>query len=153
MAQDYGPEAFGVHMADVYDAWYGTRMADTTTAASVAVLADLARRGPVLELAIGTGRVALPLAATGLSVHGVEASEAMLAKLRAKPGGSAIPVTVADIADFQIETEFALAFLVFNTLFNLTTRYQYISITPTGVRLYPVPQRYAWPSEIDLSCQ
>ncbi|MEU7804375.1 class I SAM-dependent methyltransferase [Micromonospora arborensis] len=88
-------------------------------APAVDFLADLADGGPVLELAIGTGRVALPLAERGLAVHGVEASEEMLAQLRAKPGGDQIPVVVADMADVPVTGEFRLAYLVFNTLFNL----------------------------------
>ncbi|MET8042927.1 class I SAM-dependent methyltransferase [Micromonospora sp. NPDC005215] len=88
-------------------------------APAVDFLADLADGGPVLELAIGTGRVALPLAERGLTVHGVEASEEMLAQLRAKPGGDQIPVVVADMADVPVSGEFRLAYLVFNTLFNL----------------------------------
>ncbi|WP_433551474.1 class I SAM-dependent methyltransferase [Micromonospora zamorensis] len=88
-------------------------------APAVDFLADLANGGPVLELAIGTGRVALPLAERGLTVHGVEASEEMVAHLRAKPGGDQIPVVVADMADVPVKGEFRLAYLVFNTLFNL----------------------------------
>ena len=187
------------------------------------MLADLAAGGKVLELAIGTGRLALPLAARGLSVHGIDASEAMVAKLREKPGGDAIPVTIGDLADVDIDIDinikgdgdgaFDLVFLVFNTLFNLTSQddqvrcfrnvaqhlsadgvfvievfvpdfsnfvddqavrtvhltadsafleasrhdpitqtvhYQYIEITSDGTRLYPLPMRYAWPSELDL---
>ncbi|MFG2048294.1 class I SAM-dependent methyltransferase [Micromonospora sp. NPDC048935] len=86
---------------------------------AVDFLADLADGGPVLELAIGTGRVALPLAERGLDVHGVEASEEMVAQMRAKPGGDRIPVVVADMADVPVTGEFRLAYLVFNTLFNL----------------------------------
>ncbi|MBM0275470.1 class I SAM-dependent methyltransferase [Micromonospora tarensis] len=86
---------------------------------AVDFLADLADGGPVLELAIGTGRVALPLAERGLAVHGVEASEEMVAHLRAKPGGERIPVAIADMADVPVSGEFRLAYLVFNTLFNL----------------------------------
>lgn len=119
MAED-GPESFGERMADVYDDWYGTRLADATTGQSVAVLADLAAGGRVLELAVGTGRVALPLAARGLAVDGVDASPAMVAKLREKPGGEAIPVTIGDFADVPVEGAFDLVYLVFNTLFNLT---------------------------------
>ncbi|SCE93826.1 Methyltransferase domain-containing protein [Micromonospora coriariae] len=88
-------------------------------APAVDFLAGLADGGPVLELAIGTGRVALPLAERGLSVHGVEASEEMLAQLRAKPGGDQIPVVVADMADVPVPGPFRLAYLVYNTLFNL----------------------------------
>lgn len=115
------PEAFGERMAEAYDDWYGTRLADATTPQTVETLAGLAGRGGrVLELAIGTGRVALPLAARGLEVHGIEGSPAMVAKLREKPGGSDIPVTVGDLADVGVEGRFDLIFLVFNTLFNLT---------------------------------
>ncbi|WP_406078341.1 class I SAM-dependent methyltransferase [Micromonospora sp. NBC_00858] len=90
---------------------------DPTSA--VDFLADLADDGPVLELAIGTGRIALPLAERGLTMHGVEASEEMLAKLRAKPGGEHIPVVVGDMADVGVPGPFRLAYLVYNTLFNL----------------------------------
>jgi hypothetical protein len=73
----YGPETFGERMAEVYDTWYGTQLAQATTLQTVEVLADLAAGGTVLELAIGTGRVALPLAARGLLVRGIDASEAI----------------------------------------------------------------------------
>jgi SAM-dependent methyltransferase len=82
-------------------------------------LADIADGGPALELAIGTGRVALPLAARGLTVHGVEASPEMVARLRAKPGGADLPVVMGDMADVAVQGEFRLVYLVFNTLFNL----------------------------------
>ncbi|HEU4422689.1 MAG TPA: class I SAM-dependent methyltransferase [Pilimelia sp.] len=86
---------------------------------AVDFLAGLADGGPVLELAIGTGRVALPLAARGLAVEGVDASAEMVALMRAKPGGDRIPVTIADMADVPVMGQFRLAYLVFNTLFNL----------------------------------
>jgi SAM-dependent methyltransferase len=86
---------------------------------AVEFLAGLADGGPVLELAIGTGRVALPLAARGLVVEGIEASPEMVAQLRAKPGGAEIPVTIADMADVPVSGPFPLVYLVFNTLFNL----------------------------------
>ena len=75
--------------------------------------------GPVLELAIGTGRVALPLAARGLTVEGVEASEEMVARLHAKPGGAGLPVTIGDLADVPVTGPYRLVCLVFNTLFNV----------------------------------
>ncbi|NLU74052.1 class I SAM-dependent methyltransferase [Streptomyces sp. HNM0575] len=75
--------------------------------------------GRVLELAIGTGRVALPLAARGVSVEGIDGSPAMVEQLRAKPGGRDIPVTIGDMADVSVDGPFRLAYLVFNTLFNL----------------------------------
>lgn len=87
---------------------------------AVDFLAPLAGDGPALELAIGTGRVALPLAARGVEVEGVEASEEMVAKMRAKPGGDTIPVTVADMADVGVHGSYPLVYLVYNTLFNLT---------------------------------
>ncbi|MEU7902433.1 class I SAM-dependent methyltransferase [Actinoplanes sp. NPDC049118] len=88
-------------------------------APAVDFLAGLAGGGPVLELAIGTGRVALPLAARGLAVEGVEGSPEMVEKLRARPGGADIPVVVGDMADVAVRGPFKLAYLIFNTLFNL----------------------------------
>ena len=206
----FGPETFGALNAEAYDAGLPPA-ADTLQA--VDFLAALARGGPVLELAIGTGRVALPLAERGLSVAGVEASAEMVAKLRAKPLGASIPVTIGDMSDVAPEGAYDLVFLVFNTLFNLTSqdaqvrcfrnaaehltergvfvieafvpspahftdpdrvrpmrismnslvleasmhdavrqliRYQYVTLTRNGVRLTPLPMRYAWPAELDL---
>jgi SAM-dependent methyltransferase len=88
-------------------------------APAVDFLAALAGGGPVLELAIGTGRVALPLAARGLRVQGVEGSPETAARLRAKPGGADIPVIVGDLADVDVRDRFALAYLVFNSLFTV----------------------------------
>ncbi|HET8651807.1 MAG TPA: class I SAM-dependent methyltransferase [Gaiellaceae bacterium] len=89
---------------------------------AVDLLAELAGGGRALELGIGTGRIALPLAARGVPVHGIELSKAMLARLRAKPGGEEIPVTVGDFASARAEGAFTLAYLVFNTIMNLTTQ-------------------------------
>jgi SAM-dependent methyltransferase len=87
---------------------------------AVEFLADLVPPGGrVLELAIGTGRVALPLAARGIAVEGIEGSPAMAERLRAKPGGADIPVVLGDMADVQVQGPFNLAYLVYNTLFNL----------------------------------
>lgn len=182
--------------------------------AAVAFLEQLAGRGPVLELAIGIGRIALPLAARGLRVDGVDISPAMLAQLRAKPGGDAIAVTVGNFADVPVPGTYRLIFIVWNTLFNLLTQDEqvrcfenvaahltadgafvveayvpaflyrlrhdqyvdaeaievdevrldvlrhdmatqtieesHVSLSAAGVRLNPVVQRYAWPSELDL---
>ena len=116
------------------DGWFGDAVAATYDQDSAAMsgpgavgpvvelLADLAGGGPALELAIGTGRIALPLAARGIDVHGVELSRAMVARLRAKPGGDRIPVTVADIASVRLQGRFSLVYLVFNTIMNLTTQ-------------------------------
>jgi SAM-dependent methyltransferase len=89
---------------------------------TVAMLADLARGGPALELAIGTGRIALPLAARGVRVDGVDLSTAMVAKLRNKPGGERLSVTMGDFAEVPVEGTYRLIYLVFNTLFNLLTQ-------------------------------
>ena len=181
---------------------------------TVAFLEQLARGGPALELAIGTGRIALPLAARGIRVDGIDFSPDMIAKLRAKPGGAEIPVTIGNFADVAVKGTYRLIYLVFNTLFNLlsqdeqvrcfenvadhltddgcfvvevyvpaflhrlrdnqyvdaeairvdevrldvlrhdTTKQMieesHVSLSPAGVRLNPVVQRYAWPSELDL---
>ncbi len=207
--KEFGPATFGALNAEDYDALHDPG----TTDVSVALIAGLAGSGKVLELAIGTGRMALPLAALGHDVSGIEASPEMVEKLRAKPGGEAIPVVIGDFADVAIEGQYDLVFLVFNTLFNLRSQaeqvrcfrnvadrlrpggaflvetfvpdmtqfqngqrmramhvgfrsvwfeavkhdpveqileHQRIRITQDGVKLIPLPMRYAWPSEIDL---
>jgi SAM-dependent methyltransferase len=117
--EGYGPATYGDRIADVYDAFYEETL-DTDRA--VEALADLAAGGPVLELAIGTGRLAVPLVERGLEVHGIDASERMVEKLRAKPGGEAIKVTMGDFADVPVEGEYRLVFIAFNTLFALLTQ-------------------------------
>jgi SAM-dependent methyltransferase len=112
----YGPSTYGDRIADVYDAWLSVPTDGEDTAA---FLAALAGSGPALELAIGTGRIALPLAARGVEVHGIDASEAMVAKLREKPGGSDIPVTMGDMADVGVDGTYPLIYLVFNTFYAL----------------------------------
>src|SRR5215471_7807198 len=89
---------------------------------AVDFLAGLAGGGRALELAIGTGRIALPLAARGVPVHGIDLSRAMVARLRAKPGGEEIPVTIGDYTTARVDGTFALAYLVFNTIGNVTTQ-------------------------------
>lgn len=208
--KDYEPMmSFGEDIAEMYrDALRGDE------GAAVAFLEQLADRGPALELAIGTGRIALPLAARGVHVDGVDISPAMIAQLRAKPGGDEISVTVGDFADVPVPGHYRLIFVVWNTLFNLLTQEDqvrcfenvaahltedgsfvveayvpaflyrlrndqyveaeaiqvnevrldvlrhdmatqmieesHVSLSAAGVRLNPVVQRYAWPSEIDL---
>jgi SAM-dependent methyltransferase len=85
-------------------------------------LAGLAGDGAALELGIGTGRIALPLARRGVRVHGIDLSAAMVARLRAKPGGDEIPVEIGDFATTRVGGTFSLAYLVFNTIMNLTTQ-------------------------------
>ena len=202
--------SFDEAAAEVYDdvSQHGNEME------TVAFLEQLARGGPALELAIGTGRIALPLADRGLSVDGIDFSSAMIAKLRAKPGGAQIAVTMGNFADVAVKDTYRLIYLVFNTLFNLLsqdeqvrcfenvadhltadgcfvveayvpaflyrlrnnqyvdaeairvdevrldvlrhdmarqmTEESHVSLAPAGIRLNPVVQRYAWPSELDL---
>jgi hypothetical protein len=112
-----GPEAYGEAIADVYDDWYPEVSDVDGTVEAVAALAGTA---PVLELGIGTGRLALPLRAAGVDVHGVDASPAMVERLRAKPGGDRIPVVVGDFAEVLPAGPFAVVFAAFNTLLNLT---------------------------------
>lgn len=204
---DYDPMmSFNEEAAAAYDAM--DRRTDTME--TVAFLEQLAGEGPALELAIGTGRVALPLAARGLRVDGIDLSPAMVAQLRAKPGGEQIAVTMGDFAQVPVPGTYRLIYLVYNTLFNLLTQDEQVRcfenvaahLTPDGlfvveayvpaaftrsrvraeeievdhvildvdrldpvkqlyyeshvvlsregVRLFPIVQRYAWPSELDL---
>ena len=181
---------------------------------AVAVLEQLAGSGPALELAIGTGRIALPLAARGLRVDGIDISPAMVDQLRAQPGGDQLSVTIGDFADVPVTGAYRLIFVVWNTFFNLLSQeeqvrcfenvaahltdegsfvieayvptflyqlrnHQYVdaeaievdevrldllrhdaatqmleeshvTLSPAGIRLNPVVQRYAWPCELDL---
>jgi SAM-dependent methyltransferase len=89
---------------------------------TVDFLAELAGGGRALELGIGTGRIALPLAHRGVPVHGIDLSNAMVARLRAKPGSEEIGVTIGDFATTTVAGTFALTYLVFNTIMNLTTQ-------------------------------
>jgi SAM-dependent methyltransferase len=119
--EGYDETTYGERIADVYDEWYGeSDLLDTDHA--VELLAGLAGPGPVLELAVGTGRIALPLSGRGIEVHGIDASEAMVAKLREKPGGDAISVTMGNFADLGVEGSYSLVYLVFNTLFALDSQ-------------------------------
>ncbi len=181
---------------------------------AVAWLEQMAKGGPALELAIGTGRIALPLAARGIRVDGIDLSTAMVALLSTKPGGADIDVTMGDFADVAVPGKYRLIYVVFNTLFNLLTQDEqvrcfenvadhltddgvfvveayvpaflhrlrdnqyveaeaievgevkldvlrhdmstqiieesHVSLSPAGVRMNPIVQRYAWPAELDL---
>ncbi|CAN5689465.1 class I SAM-dependent methyltransferase [soil metagenome] len=117
--KDYEAHTYGDRIAGVYDDTYETLF---DVDATVTFLAELAGNGSALELAIGTGRIALPLAGRGVEVTGIDASQAMVAELRAKPGGDDIPVAMGDFADVDVEGRFKLVFVVFNTLFALTTQ-------------------------------
>jgi SAM-dependent methyltransferase len=113
---------FAGPVAQRYDATLGGRGDPAVVRATVDVLAALAAGGRALELGIGTGRIALPLAERGVEVHGIDLSPDMVAQLRAKPGGSAIPVTIGDFATTRLDETFSLVYLVFNTINNLTTQ-------------------------------
>lgn len=115
----YGPETYGERGADLYDAWYQDVL---DPGPCVDLLAELAGGGPVLELGVGTGRVALPLAERGLEVHGVDASPAMLERLRAKPGAERVHTHLGDMAEVGVEGQFPLVFVVVNTLLMLATQ-------------------------------
>jgi len=112
---DYDASTYGDGVADVYDDWHPGGDPEPIVERLVAVAAD----GPALELGIGTGRIAIPLAAAGVAVHGIDGSEAMVEKLRAKPGGESIQVTIGDFADLDLEDRFSLVFVVFNTFFGI----------------------------------
>jgi SAM-dependent methyltransferase len=113
----YSDETYGEHVAGVYDEWFANYDPH-----AIDVLAELARGGRALELGIGTGRFALPLSAKGVGVHGIDAAPSMIERLRAKPGGDRIPVTQGSFADVPVEGEFSLVYIVFNTLFALSSQ-------------------------------
>lgn len=115
----YDPGAYGRAVADVYDDLYST-VPETDEA--VEVLAELAGvDGAILEMGIGTGRLALPLARRGLAVAGIEGSEEMVDELRAKPGGEDLPVLVGNFADAEVEGAFSVVVLALHTIFGLPT--------------------------------
>ena len=208
--KDYEPiMSFG---ADVSELYRDLQRGDEIVA--VEFLARLAGPGPALELAIGTGRIALPLAGRGIRVDGIDISPTMVNQLRAKPGGDKISVVIGDFADVPVSGTYHLIYVVWNTLFNLLTQEDqvkcfmnvaqhltedgsfviealvpaflyrlqndqyveaeaievnevrldvlrhdagrqmieesHISLSPAGIHLNPVVQRYAWPSELDL---
>jgi len=181
---------------------------------AVGFLAEHAVEGPALELAIGTGRIALPLAARGVRVDGIDISPAMVARLRAKPGGDQLAVTMGDFAEVAVEGNYRLIYVVFNTFHNLLSQQDqvrcvenvarhltddgvfvveamvpnflhqlrdgqyvhaesigvdevwldigrhdpieqrhdetHVRLSNDGVQLFPIVQRYTWPSELDL---
>jgi SAM-dependent methyltransferase len=121
--EGYGPSTYGDRFADVYDDWY-TDVSDVEgTVERVAALAALGGGGPVLELGAGSGRLALPLADRGLETWAVDASAAMVSRLRAKPGGERVHAVVADMAELDLDgaPPFAVVLCAFNTFFNLTS--------------------------------
>jgi SAM-dependent methyltransferase len=113
---------FGERVAERYDESSADMFEPAVVDPVVDFLADLAGQGAALELGIGTGRIALPLARRGVRVQGIDLSEAMVARLRAKPGAEQIAVTIGDFATTTVEGSFSIAYLVFNTIGNLTTQ-------------------------------
>ncbi|NJP26951.1 class I SAM-dependent methyltransferase [Microbispora sp. SCL1-1] len=114
----FDASAYGRAIADVYD----EMVEHLPTGPAVERVVRLAEGGPVLEFGIGTGRLALPLAARGLAVSGIDASPDMVAVLRGKPGGDRIPVTIGDFSEVRAEGRFALVLLAFNTVFALPSQ-------------------------------
>ena len=116
----YRPETYGDRIADVYDEFYRDAL---LTDDPVDFLADLAGEGPALELGIGTGRVALPLADIGVTVHGIDASQRMVDQMRAKPGGRKVSVSIGDMADVDAPGDnYSLVYVVFNTFYAMLTQ-------------------------------
>ncbi len=208
--ETYRASTYGDRIAGAYDELYDALFDKDAT---VSFLAEQAHGGPALELGIGTGRIALPLAAEGIRIEGIDSSQAMVSRLRAKEGGGDIPVTIDDFARFELGRRFRLIFVVFNTFFALLTQAdqiqcfqrveehlrddgifvleafvpdlsrfdrhqrvqatrvsvnevelgvdrhdpvgqrvesQHVVVGESGIRMYPVQIRYAWPSELDL---
>lgn len=113
----YQEDTYGERIASIYDEWYA-KYDDAT----IETLNELAQGGRALELGIGTGCIALPLQQKGVTVHGIDASPAMIAKLRSKPNGDKIPVTLGNFADVAVEGQYALIYVLFNTFFALLTQ-------------------------------
>jgi hypothetical protein len=120
MGRDEG--YFGERVAAVYDEHSAGMFDPAVVEPAVDRLAEFAGDGGALEFAIGTGRIALPLAGRGVRVAGIDNSAAMLARLREKPGGAGIEALAGDMASARVDGEFSLVYLVFNTIFNLTTQ-------------------------------
>ncbi len=113
---------FGERVAAVYDEHSASMFDPAVVEPAVEMLHELAGDAAALEFAIGTGRIALPLAERGVRVVGIDSSEAMLARLREKPGAERVEATAGDMASTRVDGEFSLVYLVFNTIFNLTTQ-------------------------------
>ena len=116
------PSPFDERVAPTYDAGSAYMFDPAVLGPTVDLLHELAGDGPVLELAVGTGRVALPLQERGVEVHGIDFSEAMVAELRRKPGGDRMPVTIGDMVTTRVGSGYRLAYLVYNTITNLLTQ-------------------------------
>ena len=144
--KNYEPAmSFGEDVAEMYgDVQRGDEVA------AVAFLAELAGGGPALELAVGAGRIAIPLAARGIRVDGIDISTAMVAQLRAKPGGDQIAVTIGDFADVPVSGTYRLIYVVWNSLFNLLTQDDQVrcfeNVASTSPTMAPSSLRRARPT-------
>jgi SAM-dependent methyltransferase len=117
MKEQYNESTYGDRIAEVYDRWYPSVADDV-----ILRLKELSGQGPVLELGIGTGRLALPLSHHGVDVYGIDASKEMVATMAAKPGGDRITVTFGNFADVGVEGNYSLIYVVFNTFFSLSNQ-------------------------------
>jgi SAM-dependent methyltransferase len=132
----YTQSTYGDRISEIYDLWYSE-----FEQSIIQTLARFAQGGRALELGIGTGRIAIPLHQEGIEVYGIDASQAMLAKLKSKPGGEDIHVSIGNLADVDVEGHFNLIFVVANTIFALTAQNEQVScfknvadhLTPSGV--------------------
>jgi hypothetical protein len=152
--EGYSSSTYGDRAADVYDEHIASVAGGAETLSAVEFLSSIAGSGPVLELGIGDGRLAIPLADRGLEVHGIDASPAMVARLKAKPGASGIRVVVDDFREVPIDGTYDLVFAAFNTFFGLVTQEAQVRcfhavadrLTPSGAFVIeafaPDPSRY-----------
>jgi SAM-dependent methyltransferase len=129
-----GTDVWNEQVAQSYDASAAHMYAPEVLGSTVDFLAQRAGHGPALEFAIGTGRVALPLAAQSVPVAGIEQSEPMVAELRKKPGGADIPVSIGDMATTRAPGEFSLVYLVFNAITCLLTQDQQVECFRNAAR-------------------
>ncbi|HEV7762595.1 MAG TPA: class I SAM-dependent methyltransferase [Acidimicrobiales bacterium] len=117
-----GSITWGRDIAEVYDETYAAKFAPEVIDPMVDLLAELAGDGPALELAVGTGRLAVPLSARGVPVHGIELSPPMVEQLRTRASAEVVPVTIGDMTTTRVPGDFTLVYLVANTIMNVTTQ-------------------------------
>jgi SAM-dependent methyltransferase len=123
-----GSIVWGREIAEVYDATYAAQSEPSVVGPMVDLLAQLVGDGTALEFAVGTGRIALPLSGCGVRVQGIELSPDMVEQLRRKPGADAVPVTIGDMATTRLSDSFDLVYVVANSIMNLTTQEEQISV-------------------------
>ena len=123
-----GSISWGRELAEVYDTTYSAMFESSVLDPTVDLLVEVARDGPALEFAVGTGRVALALSARSVSVHGIELSLHMVEQLRAKPGADVVPVTIGDMTTTRVPGPFKLVYLVANSIMNVTTQDEQLAV-------------------------